>query len=276
VSANNTLPCQDGFSCTTNDTCSGGACTGGTPNNVSCQENPDNVCTTNTCAPTAPGHNPTTGCVSANNTLPCQDGDACTTDDTCSGGACVGGPPTNCDDDNVCTDDGCNPAAGCVHTNNNNACNDGDACTSGETCQGGVCTGTATSCKVTGGGQLVNLGDKVSFGLNAQRGQSGFKGQVEYNNHTDSTAYHSLSIGSVMVEPIPAGSCSADPGNLSLSGQKATIEGTIRRKGTQGELGFTLILEDCGEPGRNDYFNMVITDGENRFGRLDKGNIQVH
>ncbi|MGB2987039.1 MAG: cohesin domain-containing protein, partial [Phycisphaerae bacterium] len=75
------------------------------------------------------------------NTASCNDGDACTTNDTCSGGACVGGPPPNCDDGNVCTDDSCESATGCVHTNNTASCNDGDACTTNDTCSGGACVG---------------------------------------------------------------------------------------------------------------------------------------
>jgi hypothetical protein len=38
---------------------------------------------------------------------PCDDGDACTTTDFCGGGMCAGGPPPNCDDENVCTMDSC-------------------------------------------------------------------------------------------------------------------------------------------------------------------------
>jgi hypothetical protein len=57
-----------------------------------------------------------TGCVHTDNTAPCNDGNVCTTNDACSGGVSVGGPPLNCDDGNVCTDDTCSPATGCVHT----------------------------------------------------------------------------------------------------------------------------------------------------------------
>src|SRR6185436_12843582 len=49
---------------------------------------------------------------------PCDDGDACTTNDECSGGACAGGPPLDCDDLNACTDDSCSSATGCVNTSN--------------------------------------------------------------------------------------------------------------------------------------------------------------
>ncbi len=76
----------------------------------------------------------------------CDDSDACTADScdvdtsTCINAA------ISCDDSNVCTDetdDACEPATGCVYTNNTLACVDGDACTSGDVCSGGSCSGTA-------------------------------------------------------------------------------------------------------------------------------------
>jgi hypothetical protein len=45
----------------------------------------------------------------------CSDGSACTVGDSCLAGACVGGPPPNCDDLNVCTLDACDALAGCTH-----------------------------------------------------------------------------------------------------------------------------------------------------------------
>ena len=47
----------------------------------------------------------------------------------------------DCNDLNVCTDDTCDPATGCVNTNNLSACNDGNVCTVGDSCRGGVCGG---------------------------------------------------------------------------------------------------------------------------------------
>ncbi len=82
----------------------------------------------------------------ANNTAGCDDGDACTTSDTCAAGGCVGGAPPNCDDGNVCTDDSCDPASGCVNANNTAACDDGDACTTADTCSAGACVGASLSC----------------------------------------------------------------------------------------------------------------------------------
>jgi hypothetical protein len=61
----------------------------------------------------------------------CNDANACTTNDTCSVGACIGAP-LDCRDGNPCTNDSCNPATGCVNTNNTSPCNDGNACTTSD------------------------------------------------------------------------------------------------------------------------------------------------
>jgi hypothetical protein len=108
-------------------------------------------------------------------TIPCDDGNPCTTD-TCPGKVCTHAPltdgtsctPSNrclapgvcqagacqsagtpCDDQNPCTADTCiDPSTGCSHAPlNTGACDDGDACTTGSTCVQGTCThGTAVSC----------------------------------------------------------------------------------------------------------------------------------
>ena len=84
-------------------------------------------------------------CSTQPNGTACDDGSACTTGDVCSNGNCVGTTIT-CNDGNVCTTDACNPASGCVFTNNTAACNDGNACTSGDVCSNGTCAGTTITC----------------------------------------------------------------------------------------------------------------------------------
>ncbi len=89
VHLDNTDPCDDGDACTTSDTCSGGACAGGSP--LDCDD--QSICTDDSC-------DPATGCVHLDNTDPCDDGDACTTSDMCADGECVGTiDPTDTDDD---------------------------------------------------------------------------------------------------------------------------------------------------------------------------------
>ena len=86
-----------------------------------------NVCVPDTCA-------------GQSNGTACDDGNACTTVDTCGGGKCQGGSVLGCNDNNLCTTDSCNPFSGCLNTNNTVACDDGDPCTAGDACGGGVCT----------------------------------------------------------------------------------------------------------------------------------------
>ena len=77
---------------------------------------------------------------SADDTASCDDGDACTMDDACFDGACLGVPAVACDDGNGCTDDSCDPATGaCVAIANAAPCDDGDVCTSGEVCADAAC-----------------------------------------------------------------------------------------------------------------------------------------
>ncbi|MEW5850278.1 MAG: hypothetical protein AB2A00_15925 [Myxococcota bacterium] len=59
---------------------------------------------------------------------PCDDGSACTIDDTCSNGQCLG-VGVNCADGTDCTDDYCDQLTGCVYIPNNAACSDGEPCT---------------------------------------------------------------------------------------------------------------------------------------------------
>jgi len=128
-------PCDDGNSCTINDQCSGGVCTGSAKD---CSDG--NVCTDDSC-------NPANGaCIHNNNTASCDDGDLCTTGDLCSAGSCVGSAK-DCTDGNICTDDSCNPSNGvCIHNNNTANCDDGDLCTTGDLCSAGSCAGSAKDC----------------------------------------------------------------------------------------------------------------------------------
>ncbi len=179
---NNAALCDDGDACTENDTCSNGACYSGTPVNCddgqqctidSCDPDSgcvysnregactdDNECTvSDTCQDgqcvsgaaricddselcTDDSCDEQLGCVYTDNSLPCDDGDACTENDTCGGGTCQPGTTIDCDDGNPCTDDSCDSRIGCVNTNNVLPCDDNDACTTADTCSNGNCQGT--------------------------------------------------------------------------------------------------------------------------------------
>jgi len=139
-------PCSDGSSCTTDDTCNADGRCVGTP--VIC--NDQNPCTKDACENGQCVFTPTPG-------APCDDGNACTSDDKCvptaAGGPVCEGTPRSCDDQNPCTKDSCDPATGeCVHEAVPGAtCDDGDACTQGDTCvqiagNGVICEGTPVNC----------------------------------------------------------------------------------------------------------------------------------
>jgi hypothetical protein len=83
---------------------------------------------------------------------PCDDGNLCTTGDTCSVVAEPGQPVTGeckgkdkvCDDQNPCTDDTCDPAKGCGYANVDGPCSTGNPCEVGAKCEAGLCKGGAT------------------------------------------------------------------------------------------------------------------------------------
>jgi Chlamydia polymorphic membrane protein (Chlamydia_PMP) repeat len=133
------VQCDDGDAATS-DSCVAGACVNEIPPSVclgpsDCDDDGD-PCTTATCIDGV--------CQIANNTDPCDDGNACTTSDTCSSGVCAG-VAIDCDDNNSCTTDSCSSGA-CQNVPNTSTCDDGNACTANDICSAGSCTGTPLDC----------------------------------------------------------------------------------------------------------------------------------
>ncbi len=127
-------PCEDANACTTGDTCSGGICTG-TPKE--CDDS--DVCTVDTCEEGA--------CVATlvPNDEPCNDGNACTSDDRCRPHGCRG-TEMSCDDGDPCTFDWCSDAD-CYHeAQGDQPCDDGDPCTADDVCTSGSCAGDSMVC----------------------------------------------------------------------------------------------------------------------------------
>ncbi len=164
--------CDDGDACTMEDTCANGACAGvpldgdadghvaetcggddcddgsanvnpeiyeGGAGTAVCADGLDNDCDGLTDLAQA-------ACQACSTDADCDDGDPCNGVELCTASVCVIGSPLDCDDSDVCTDDTCDPASGCVHTNNTAACDDGDACTDNDTCSAGTCTGDPVDC----------------------------------------------------------------------------------------------------------------------------------
>jgi len=133
----NGAPCDDGDPCSVGDTCLSGTCLAGAAADCDDRE----ACTRDSCVPgSGCRHDPIPG--------PCDDGDRCTTGDSCADGRCVGGPRRVCDDDNPCTTDHCDPLEGCYFRNLGDGfpCNDGNQCTRDDRCVGGRCTGDGLDC----------------------------------------------------------------------------------------------------------------------------------
>lgn len=134
--------CDDGASCTT-DQCVDGACQNTvlagfcvegstcTPVGSTDAANPCRQCAAAASGPTF---------VTLADTTPCTDGNACTLDDRCEGGACVAGPARTCAAASVCVTATCEPESGCVETANTAACDDGNPCTTGDVCADKTCT----------------------------------------------------------------------------------------------------------------------------------------
>jgi hypothetical protein len=132
---NNAVVCDDDDVCNGSEICGDGLCNPGDA--LDCED--DNPCTHDWC-------DPVDGCQHANNTVPCDDGDACTVSDVCKDGVCEG-TEMGCDDGNPCTDDVCDTATGCAYNFNQAGCDDQNACTENDLCKDGVCTsGTPLGC----------------------------------------------------------------------------------------------------------------------------------
>ncbi|AKT42970.1 lysyl oxidase family protein [Chondromyces crocatus] len=91
---------------------------------------------------------PGQGCVEThiNEGGQCEDGQFCTTGETCMAGSCGGGSPRQCAPLTGCHDATCDEANDTcisVPANDGQACDDGSPCTSGTTCSNGSCTNGA-------------------------------------------------------------------------------------------------------------------------------------
>ena len=134
---------SNGFTCTANNQCANGLCI----DHVCCATTCTGACmacnvggSLGTCAPKPAG-------------TTCDDGNVCTTGETCQGGSqagtCGGGTNAVCPGADQCHDVAtCNPTTGCpapVAKQDGTSCNDGHSCTANDTCQAGACLGSSTS-----------------------------------------------------------------------------------------------------------------------------------
>jgi hypothetical protein len=199
------VACDDGDSCTSADKCTAGKCEGvsgvcqcgkdsdcqgfedanlcnGTLRciNHACEVDPGTLveCPAPSSACAAVQCQPSTGqCFEVSMPgAPCDDGDICSTQDTClSGGVCVGGPPVLCTDGDLCTVDSCDPNKGCtfvVGVGVSAPCDDGNACTFGDKCGANGCESgiNACQCQTDGDCQAFDDGNVCNGGLLCKQG----------------------------------------------------------------------------------------------------------
>lgn len=119
--------CANGDPCDGAESCVAGTCQAGAA--PDCDDH--DPCTDDACVAGA-------GCQHAPHERDCDDRNACTADDRCMSGACLGWP-IDCDDANPCTADACEPLGGCTHAPQDSACADDDPC-SETACLEGVCS----------------------------------------------------------------------------------------------------------------------------------------
>ena len=178
VNVNNGAACDDGSSCTEDETCQAGVCGGGTdvcdcekdsdcddnlPCNgvetcadsgggilkckagppVVCEETKD-LCTTSQCEPGSGNCQ----LVNDNPGKACGADTKCETDRVCNAGVCAG-KPIPCKEITCKDVAGCDAEKGCAYTNaqKGTACNDGSECTDPDQCDGtGDCDGSKVTC----------------------------------------------------------------------------------------------------------------------------------
>ncbi len=131
--------CDDGLFCNGTETCVAGNCTPGTAPDCSGASDQCNVgvCNeaTDTCDPDS----------ASKEGLGCDDGQFCTTGETCMAGVCGGGSATDCSGQaDQCNTGACNEALNLCEAQpvlDGTTCDDADPCTESDACTAGSCAG---------------------------------------------------------------------------------------------------------------------------------------
>ena len=128
---------------------------------------------------------------------------------------------------------------------------------------GGTVTNPPTICKdfVTGGGWINGTsGEKATFGVSGGIKNGKFWGHLSFNDH----GKNGIKVKSTSVTAY-----------ILIDATTRQIEGIAKVEG-QGAFAYTVIVKDSGEPGTNDTFSLVVSNGYSVAGSLMGGNIQLH
>ncbi|HEU5076585.1 MAG TPA: MYXO-CTERM sorting domain-containing protein [Polyangiaceae bacterium] len=220
--ANDTEACDDGSSCTVLTVCDAGECVSASPEVCHDTSNP---CKTSSCGEDGLGT-----CMEINreDATPCDDGNPCTTDDSCQAGVCSGGGETDCDDNNDCTTDVCDAVTGCSYTNVSGECADGNLCTVDDRCQAGQCVGDPVECpaanECTANGQCDDESGLCSLLLVEDGTECGNGGECDTGQ-------------CVGEDPVGAGGSAGTGGTGGVGAGGTSTGGTTGDAGAAGETG---------------------------------------
>lgn len=136
------------------------------------------------------------------------------------------------------------------------------------------CTATTPpavcSDRVTGGGWILSpTGTKATFAVTGGLKRDGFQGHLTYVDHSAKgpKTYPKAKDMHVKGTGVTA--------YVAVNATTRHIEGTAE---INGEPGFTYMVDvtDNGEPGRNDSFSLMLSNGYTASGTVDGGNIKLH
>ena len=125
------------------------------------------------------------------------------------------------------------------------------------TCTGKQCP--ADKDFVTGGGWIDTASGKGTFGVAGGIKNGGYWGHLTFIDHGTGMKVKGTGVTDYIV----------------LSETRRRIKGTCEIDGQSG-YGYTVEVDDLGEPGRSDWFQIDLTNGYGAAGNLDGGNIQLH
>ena len=210
VAANDFTPCDDGKTCTQNDFCQAGVCSGparSCPASDSCHVGSCDL-DLDACIE-VPG-NDGNGCI---------DDDPCSLTGACSGGVCAPGLPVDCSFlDGPCSVGSCDPQIGCVSDPQSDgaACDDFLFCTVNDHCAGGICVGVPNPCAPLGDICLIGACSEAAKACSAVPGNSG----AVCNDHSTCTVGETCSNG------LCNGGDPANPGGACDDGKACTTADT--------------------------------------------------
>jgi hypothetical protein len=120
----------------------------------------------------------------------------------------------------------------------------------------------STPGKVTGGIKIDRPGGFATAGfvfMTEPKEPQNPRGDLQYNDHADGLVLHTRIIEAIIIE-----------GDVAHIWGKVLVDGALER--------FHLILEDAGEPGGNDRFELTLADGyeAGQGETLIGGNVQIH